>query len=100
MTTFDPTSNRKNRVSTRAQLIQQYEQIVEDECFSDEARGIAIPLLHGVLRALREGLGPEHFREERNINEQHMDAAYFRKIRWTWDRAIAVTQHDQKEQRP
>ena len=78
-------------MNSRARLIKQYEQIIENEVFSNDEKGISMPVLYGVVRALKEGLGPEHFSEERDINQQHMDQAYFCRIRWTWDRAIKAT---------
>lgn len=78
-------------MNSRERLIKQYEQIIEEEVFSDDEKGISMPVLYGVVRALKEGLGSEHFALERDINQQHMDQAYFRKIRWTWDKAIRAT---------
>jgi hypothetical protein len=83
-------------MNSRERLIKKYEQINEDEEFSDEERGISLPLLWGVLNALKEGLGPEHFEEERAINMQHMSREHFRKVRWTWDRAIRATKNDKE----
>ena len=81
-------------MNSRERLIKQYEQIIEDEVFSNDEKGISMPVLHGVVRALKEGLGPEHFAYERDVNMQHMDLAYFRSIRWTWDKAIKATKKD------
>ena len=81
-------------MNSRERLIKQYEQIIEDEVFSDDEKGISIPVLHGVLRALRAGLEPDDIAYDRDCNMQHMDQAYFRKIRWTWDRAITATKKD------
>jgi hypothetical protein len=81
-------------MNSRERLIKQYEQIIEDEVYSNEEEGIDINVLYGVARALKEGMGPEHFEEERDINMQHMDRTYFRSIRWTWDKAIRATKKD------
>ncbi len=81
-------------MNSRDRLISKYEALIDEEEFSDEKRGISIPLLWGVIAALKEGMGPEHFEEERDINMQHMDQAYFRRVRWSWDRAIRATKHD------
>lgn len=81
-------------MNSRARLIKQYEQIIENEVSSNDEKGISMSVLHGVVRALKEGMGPEHFEEERDINQQHMDQTYFRRIRWTWDRAIRATRKD------
>ena len=81
-------------MNSRERLIKKYEQIIEDEEFSNDEKGISMPVLWGVTQALKEGMGPEHFEEERDINMQHMGRAYFRSVRWTWDRAIRATKRD------
>jgi len=80
--------------TSRERLIKKYECILDDEEFSDEEHGISIPLIIGVLGALKEGMDAAHFELERDINEQHMSREHFRRVRWAWNRAIKAVKYD------
>jgi hypothetical protein len=71
------------------QLIERYTALLE----SEEAQNLELEgasIIRGVLRKLRASATAEQLEEERDINQQHMDSAYFRSVRWIWDEAIAA----------
>lgn len=77
----------------REQLITLYSAILDREDLDIEG----IPFLRSVLQAVKESTPAEQITEDRDVNQQHMDPAYFTRIRWIWDEALFMLREKNKK---
>ena len=82
----DPLPLVQGNPEDRTQLIARYQAFLASE--DSYANGNPTDMVRGVLAALERGELAAHFREERDVNRQHMDPRYFQAVAWVWNRAI------------
>lgn len=80
--------------TSREQLTRRYKVLLKNE--ESYEQDTPTEIIRGVLKALERGEGPEHFRHERDVNQQHMDEAYFQSVTWVWNDAIRVVEVERR----